>query len=80
MREGPTKGRQQRAYDARGRQERARRQYEATLEHARERFLALGYAATTVESIARAAGVSEATVYKTYGGKAAIVRQLSRGR
>ena len=76
MQEGPAKGRQ-RAYDARGRQERARRQYEATLEHARERFLALGYAATTVESIARAAGVSEATVYKTYGGKAAIVRQIS---
>ena len=47
----------------------------------RERFLALGYAATTVESIARAAGVSEATVYKTYGGKAAIVREhLRRAR
>jgi AcrR family transcriptional regulator len=65
-----------RAYDASGRQERARRQHEATLERARELFLEAGYVATTVEAIARAAGVSAATIYKSYGGKAGLVREL----
>jgi AcrR family transcriptional regulator len=32
--------------------------------------------ATTVESVAAASGVSVATIYKTYGGKAGLVRQL----
>ena len=66
----------QRAYDGSGRQERARQQRETTLERARELFLDQGYAATTVESIATAAGVSAATIYKTYGGKAGLVRDL----
>jgi AcrR family transcriptional regulator len=39
-------------------------------------FHANGYSATTVESIAEAAGVSAATIYKTYGGKAGLVRAL----
>jgi AcrR family transcriptional regulator len=65
-----------RAYDVRGRQERARRQYLATLAAASERFLEHGYVATTVESIAAAAGVSPATIYKSYGGKGGLVRAL----
>ena len=65
-----------RAYDASGRQERARVQHEKTLEHARALFLRGGYTGTTVEAIARAAGVSAATVYKSYGGKAGLVREL----
>lgn len=69
-----SKGR--RGYDTRGRQERARRQREATLQRARQLFLERGYAGTTVEVIARAAGVSAATIYKTYGGKAGLVREL----
>src|SRR5215208_4214095 len=69
-------GKGQRPYDASGRRERARLQRERTLERARELFLGQGYAATTVESIADAAGVSVATVYKTYGGKAGLVREL----
>lgn len=69
-------GKRQRNYDASRRQERARQQREVTLARAREAFLARGYTATTVESIARAAGVSAATVYKTYGGKAGLVRDL----
>jgi AcrR family transcriptional regulator len=32
--------------------------------------------ATTVKAIAQAAGVSAATIYKTYGGKAGLVRAL----
>lgn len=67
-----------RRYDAHARHERARQRRRATLERARELFLEHGYGATTVESIATAAGVSAATVYKTYGGKAGIVRELCR--
>ncbi|MEA2901511.1 MAG: hypothetical protein QOH36_1398 [Actinomycetota bacterium] len=67
-----------RAYDASRRQERARRQHEAALDAARARFLHHGYAATTVESIAVAARVSAATIYKSYGGKAGLVRALSQ--
>jgi AcrR family transcriptional regulator len=66
----------QRTYDTSRRQERARELRETALERARELFLEQGYAATTVESIAQAAGVSAATVYKTYGGKAGLVRDL----
>ena len=65
-----------RGYDASGRQERARRQHEAALDAARTRFLDHGYAATTVESIAGAARVSAATIYKSYGGKAGLIRAL----
>jgi len=65
-----------RAYDASGRQERARQRRETALEGARQLLLEQGYAATTVESIAEVAGVSAATIYKTYGGKAGLVRDL----
>jgi len=65
-----------RRYDASGRQERARLQLETTLDRARELFVERGYVATTVESIAAAAGVSAATIYKSYGGKAGLVREL----
>lgn len=71
---GNSKG--QRAYDATGRQARALRQREATLGQAHELFLGRGYLATTVEAIASAAGVSAATVYKTYGGKSGLLREL----
>jgi len=71
-----TKGKGRRAYDASRRQERARQQREAALDHAGRRFLDQGYVATTVESIAQAADMSAATVYKTYGGKAGLVREL----
>jgi AcrR family transcriptional regulator len=65
-----------RTYDATRRQERARKQRQTTLERARDLFLENGYTATTVDAIARSAGVSAATVYKTYGGKAGLVRDL----
>jgi len=72
----PVKG--TRAYDSSGRRERARRQHQQALEAARALFLEHGYVATTVESIAAAAGVSAATVYKSYGGKAGLARELVR--
>jgi AcrR family transcriptional regulator len=76
MGRGGRKVKRARTYDASGRQERARQQRAATLEAARELFLENGYTATTVESIASAAGVSAATIYKSYGGKAGLVREL----
>lgn len=65
-----------RSYDATKRQERSRHTHETLLDAALERFNEHGYAATTIESIAGAAEVSEATIYKTYGGKPGIVRAL----
>jgi AcrR family transcriptional regulator len=65
-----------RAYDATGRRARAEERREATLRAAADSFLRDGYAATTVDRIAEAAGVSAATIYKTYGGKAGLVRTL----
>jgi AcrR family transcriptional regulator len=71
-----TPERKRRAYDGSGRQERARQRLEATIVEARRLFLEHGYVATTVESIGAAVGVSTATIYKTYGGKAGLVRRL----
>jgi TetR/AcrR family transcriptional regulator, regulator of cefoperazone and chloramphenicol sensitivity len=44
---------------------------------ARQLFVASGYAGTTVEAIAAEAGVAVATVYKAFGTKAAIARELN---
>ena len=65
-----------RAYDASRRRERAQRSRDALLDAARARFLEHGYVATTIDSIAADAGVSSATIYKTYGGKAGMVSAL----
>jgi AcrR family transcriptional regulator len=69
-------GKARRPYDATRRQLRARQQKHATLDAAQALFLERGYVATTVDAIATAAGVSGATVYKSYGGKAGLVREL----
>jgi len=69
-------GKGPRRYNAAGRRERALQQRDAALDQARALFLERGYVATTVEAIASASGISAATVYKTYGGKAGLVRQL----
>lgn len=65
-----------RTYDASGRQERARAAFNETLDVAERLFLADGFEATTVAAIAAAAGVSAATIYKTYGGKAGLAREV----
>jgi AcrR family transcriptional regulator len=44
---------------------------------ARRLFVASGYAGTTMEAIAAEAGVAVATVYKAFGSKAAIARELN---
>lgn len=65
-----------RSYDSSTRQARARATHQRTLDLAAARFLADGYEATTVAAIASDAGVSEATIYKSYGGKAGLAREL----
>jgi AcrR family transcriptional regulator len=65
-----------RAYNATLRRERARQTHEALLDAALARFLESGYAATTVDSIAEDAGVSAATIFKSYGGKPGLVHAL----
>ena len=65
-----------RAYDGRGRQQRAQAARTTTLDVAERLFLEDGYVATTVAAIASQAGVSEATIYKSYGGKAGLAREV----
>lgn len=65
-----------RTYDASGRRERSDERRRAALDVAERLFLRDGYAGTTVEAIARGAGVSSATIYKTYAGKVGILRDL----
>jgi len=65
-----------RAYDASGRQARARQSRLTVLAAARRRFLEQGYAATTIAAVAADAGVSVETVYKAFGGKAGLVKAV----
>jgi AcrR family transcriptional regulator len=70
----PVKSR--RPYDATRRRETAEQTRDAILDVAERRFLADGFAATTIAAIADAAGVSQATIYKSFGGKPGLVRAL----
>jgi AcrR family transcriptional regulator len=65
-----------RSYDSTRRRERAREQHARTLDAARALFLERGFTGTTVGSIADAADVSPATIFKSYGGKAGLIRVL----
>jgi AcrR family transcriptional regulator len=65
-----------RPYDASGRLAQAQRTREVVLDVARDAFLGRGYAATTIGDLAREAGVSVETIYKTFGGKPGLVRAL----
>ena len=58
------------------RREQARRTREAIVAAARRRFLDDGYAATTIGSIAADADASVDTIYKTFGGKAGLLRVM----
>ncbi|MEU5760077.1 TetR family transcriptional regulator [Nocardia sp. NPDC047648] len=65
-----------RRYDASRRRSQARHRRQKVLGVAREIFLRDGYAATTVAAIATAADVSVETIYKTFGGKAGLIREI----
>ena len=62
-----------RRYDSPVRREQARRTRAAVVQAAHRRFLAHGYAATTLAAVARDAGVSVDTVYAVFGSKRGLL-------
>lgn len=61
-----------------GRRERKKRvRRERIYEAARQLFLERGYAATTVEQIAKAADVAQATFFNHFPSKAAVLREMT---
>lgn len=65
-----------RRYDASRRRLKAVQRRRTVLDAAQELFFSQGYAATTIAGIAEAAAVSPETVYKGFGGKPGLVREL----
>jgi AcrR family transcriptional regulator len=63
-----------RAYVSGLREAQARRTRRAVVEAARDLFVERGYAATTIDAVAEAAGVSRKTVFDAVGGKAALLK------
>jgi AcrR family transcriptional regulator len=63
-----------RAYHSPAREEQARRTRRAVVKAAHELFAELGYAATTVDAVAAAAGVSRKTVFSAVGGKGTLLK------
>lgn len=78
----PGKSEVRRPYDARARRQRGEHDRARTraviVAAARDAFLAHGYGATSVGSIAAAAGVSVQTIYLAVGSKAELLRQAVR--
>ena len=65
-----------RSYTSPLREEQARQTRRRILDAAARLLLEHGYAATTVNAVAAAAGVSAQTVYKVFGSKPALVKQV----
>jgi AcrR family transcriptional regulator len=65
-----------RRYDSTGRRARALRTRTAVLDSAARQFLEDGYGRTTIASIAQEAGVSVETIYKSFGSKPRLVREI----
>ena len=65
-----------RPYDARRRQDAARRNRAAILDAFRDLLASDGYQPTTIRAVAEHAGVSHETVYKTFGGKPGLAKAL----
>ena len=63
-----------RRYDSTRRQKQAAENRRAILKAARRLFLKRGYAATTINAVSEAAGVSVETVYKAFGNKAGLLK------
>jgi AcrR family transcriptional regulator len=64
------------AYDNSSRAAAARATRTKVLAAARDAFLTTGYAATTIRAVAEAAGVSQETVYKRFGSKARLLKDV----
>ena len=65
-----------RRYDSTGRRVRALRTRTAVIDAAERQFLEDGYGAATIASIAQEAGVSVETIYKSFGSKSGLVREI----
>ena len=65
-----------RRYDNRRREEQALQARQRIVEAAYELFLEQGFPGTTMAAVARAAGVSVETVYKSFGTKAALAKKV----
>jgi len=65
-----------RSYDASLRREQARQSHDRIIEVAQRRFLRHGYGPTTIAAIAKDAGVSVDTIYKSFGGKPGLIRAM----
>jgi AcrR family transcriptional regulator len=65
-----------RRYDSTRRKEEARKTRRAILAAARDSFLNLGYAKTTIAAVAREAAVSVETVYKAFGSKPRLAKAV----
>jgi AcrR family transcriptional regulator len=65
-----------RRYDSAARRARALRTRTAILDAAERQFLEDGYGTTTIASIAREAAVSVETIYKSFGTKSGLVREI----
>jgi AcrR family transcriptional regulator len=65
-----------RTYDNASRLEQARRRRAAILDACREALVHIGYADLTIRAVAEAAGVSQETIYKTFGSKRGLVKAL----
>lgn len=65
-----------RRYDNRHRAEQAQRTRRRVLQAAREVLLERGYTAMTIAAVATAAGVSAETIYKRFGNKATLVKEV----
>ena len=65
-----------RRYDASRRRAQAHRTRQAIIDAARRRFLHDGYSVTTIASIAADADASPDTIYKSFGGKAGLLRAM----
>lgn len=65
-----------RAYDASGRRQKARTTRRAVIAAARELLEERGFAVTTIAEVARRAGVSPESIYKGFGTKAALVKEV----
>src|SRR5437868_15444698 len=65
-----------RRYDTTKRRAQASRNRDRIIDVAERHFLRDGYSATTITAIADDAGVSVDTIYKTFGGKAGLVRAI----
>lgn len=67
---------QPREYDASGRREKARATRRAVVAAARALLEEVGYSATTIVEVAARAGVSAESIYKGFGTKAALLKEV----